>query len=44
MSRQLTTLEAATGAGAVAGPGFVVRLTDAPDDPDGADVDPRTDT
>jgi uncharacterized protein YlxW (UPF0749 family) len=44
VSRQLTTLEAATGAGPVEGAGFVIRLTDDPVDPDGADVDPRTDT
>ena len=44
LSRTLTALEAATGAGPVAGPGMTIRLTDAPEDPDGADVDPRTDT
>jgi uncharacterized protein YlxW (UPF0749 family) len=36
-------LTAETGAGAVGGPGFVLRLADAPADPSGADVDPRTD-
>ena len=43
LSRTLTMLEAATGAGPVAGPGMVIRLADAPTEPDGADVDPRTD-
>jgi uncharacterized protein YlxW (UPF0749 family) len=41
--RRLTRLETVTGAGAVTGPGFVLRLDDAPTDPSGADVDPRTD-
>jgi len=44
LSQSLTTLEAATGAGPVTGPGMTIRLSDAPVDPDGADVDPRTDT
>ena len=43
VERSLTRLEAVTGAGAVTGPGFVLRLDDAPADPSGADVDPRTD-
>ena len=43
VERRLTQLESVTGAGAVAGPGFVLRLDDAPADPSGADVDPRTD-
>ena len=43
LSRTLTTLEAATGAGPVAGPGMVVKLADAPTEPDAADGDPRTD-
>lgn len=43
VERSLTRLEAVTGAGAVTGPGFVLRLDDAPVDPAGADVDPRTD-
>ena len=43
VERTLTRLESVTGAGAVAGPGFVLRLDDAPSDPSGADVDPRTD-
>ena len=43
VERSLTRLESVTGAGAVAGPGFVLRLDDAPTDPSGADVDPRTD-
>jgi uncharacterized protein YlxW (UPF0749 family) len=44
LSTRLTTLEAATGAAPVGGPGFVIRLTDAPVDEEGADVDPRTDS
>jgi uncharacterized protein YlxW (UPF0749 family) len=43
VERKLTRLESVTGAGAVTGPGFVLRLDDAPADPSGADVDPRTD-
>ena len=43
VERRLTRLESVTGAGAVTGPGFVLRLDDAPADPSGADVDPRTD-
>ena len=46
LARRLGDLEAATGAGAVTGPGMVVRLDDAADTGDdggGADVDPRTD-
>lgn len=46
LARRLGDLEAATGAGAVSGPGMVVRLDDAADSADagtGADVDPRTD-
>jgi len=43
LERALTALESATGASRVAGPGFVVTLTDAPSG-DGADVDPRTET
>jgi uncharacterized protein YlxW (UPF0749 family) len=43
LSKALTTLEAATGAGPVAGPGMVIGLTDAPVDPEEADVDPRAD-
>jgi uncharacterized protein YlxW (UPF0749 family) len=42
LARSLTTLETATGAGAVSGPGMTVKLTEsAPDDTD-TDVDPRT--
>ena len=43
VERSLTRLESVTGAGAVTGPGFLLRLDDAPADPAGADVDPRTD-
>jgi uncharacterized protein YlxW (UPF0749 family) len=45
LARRLGDLEAATGAGAVIGPGMVVRLDDAADTGDvgGGDVDPRTD-
>jgi uncharacterized protein YlxW (UPF0749 family) len=42
VARSLSALEVVTGAGAVRGPGMVVRLTDAPADVEGADVDPRT--
>lgn len=42
LERELTALEAATGAGAVTGPGMVIRLEDASGDGSGADVDPRT--
>lgn len=42
VARSLSALEVATGAGAVRGPGMVVRLSDAPADVEGADVDPRT--
>jgi uncharacterized protein YlxW (UPF0749 family) len=47
LARRLGDLEAATGAGAVSGPGMVIRVDDATatgDAGDGADVDPRTDT
>jgi uncharacterized protein YlxW (UPF0749 family) len=44
LAATLSTLEVATGAGAVTGPAFVIHLDDAPTDQgDGADVDPRTD-
>ena len=46
LARRLGDLEAATGAGAVSGPGMVLRIDDAAatgDAGDGADVDPRTD-
>ena len=46
LARRLGDLEAATGAGAVSGPGMVLRIDDAAatgDVGDGADVDPRTD-
>ena len=43
LARSLTLLESATGASAVVGPGMLVRLEDAPDDPADADADPRTD-
>ena len=43
LARRLGDLEAATGAGAVSGPGMVLRIDDAADTGDGADVDPRTD-
>ncbi len=42
LAAQLDALEAATGAGAVVGPGMVVRLDDADRESEGADVDPRT--
>jgi uncharacterized protein YlxW (UPF0749 family) len=44
LARTLTTLEAATGTGAVSGPALVVKVSDAPDQNDGAgpDVDPRS--
>lgn len=41
LERTLSRLEAATGVGAVAGPGMVLRLEDA-ERPPGADTDPRT--
>ena len=44
LERRLTALEAATGASHVAGPGLVVRLTDAPTTEDEATGDPRDDT
>lgn len=46
LAQRLGDLEAATGAGAVSGPGMVLRIDDAAatgDAGDGADVDPRTD-
>ena len=45
LSTRLRTLESASGAGPVVGPGMTVRLADAPVDPaaGGSDVDPRTD-
>lgn len=44
LSRTISTLESATGAGPVAGPALQVELRDAPAaDGSGADVDPRTD-
>lgn len=44
LARALSTLEVATGAGAVRGPGMLVRLSDAAAGTDGADVDPRIET
>ena len=43
LDRSLTLLESTTGAAAVVGPGMLVRLEDAADDPAAADADPRTD-
>lgn len=42
LAASLTRLESVTGAGAVVGPGLVVRLEDAPETDGGADTDPRT--
>lgn len=42
LSAQLIRLESAAGAGAVEGPGMVLRLEDAPNQEDAADVDPRS--
>ncbi len=42
LARTLGALETATGAGAVQGPGMLVRLTEQAAEADGADVDPRT--
>ncbi len=44
LASRLDELEVATGAGAVSGPGMVVRLDDAPAQGDGTDLDPRTDS
>lgn len=44
LARELSALETATGAGAVHGPGMVVRLTEQALEGDDADVDPRTDS
>ncbi|MGH8892011.1 MAG: DUF881 domain-containing protein [Actinomycetes bacterium] len=44
LARSLSSLEVATGAGAVEGPGMVVRLSDAGAADDAADLDARTGT
>ena len=43
LARVLSALETVTGAGAVKGPGMLLRLDDAPVEQGGADTDPRTD-